>query len=74
MIERTIQTVKGLLIKTYQNVEDPFLAILNYNSTPKQDLPAPNMMLMGGRLRTTLPVGIELLKPIFDIEPDVVEL
>lgn len=65
MVERMIQTVKALLTKAYQNKEDPFLAILNYNTTPKQDLPAPCQLLMGRRLRTKLPVSKEILKPNF---------
>lgn len=67
MVERTIQTVKGLLYKAMENKEDPFLAILNYNSTPKQQLPAPSMLLMGRRLRSTIPVHKDTLHPAYKI-------
>lgn len=36
MAERAIQTVKSLMIKAYESKTDPFVAILNYNSTPKK--------------------------------------
>lgn len=65
MVERTIQTIKGLFIKALKEKEDPFLAVLNYNATPKQDLPAPCFLLMGRRLRTTLPISQALLKPSY---------
>lgn len=74
MIERSIQTIKGMLIKAYQSKEDPFLTVLNYNSTPKQNLPAPSTMLMGRRLRTTLPVGVQTLKPMFSTNKFKTEL
>nr|CAI5849336.1 unnamed protein product [Callosobruchus analis] len=67
MIERAIQSVKGLLAKCLQDGGDPFLAILSYNTTPKQDLPAPCDILMGRKLRTTLPVSKKLLEPKFSI-------
>lgn len=68
MVERMIQTVKALLTKAYQNKEDPFLAILSYNSTPKHNLPAPCQLLMGRRLRTKLPVSKDMLIPNFPTE------
>lgn len=61
MVERAIQSVKGLLVKSYEENRDPFLAILCYNITPKQGLPSPSQLLMGRRLRTTLPVSRKLL-------------
>ena len=67
MVERTIQTVKGLLTKAQQYNEDPLLAILNYNVTPKMELPAPCELLMGRRLRTTLPVSKKLLQSTFPV-------
>lgn len=68
MIERAIQTVKGLFKKAIQSNEDPFLAILYYNTTPKQDAPAPCSLLMGRKLRTLLPVGQHILKPEYSLE------
>ena len=58
--ERTVQTVKNMLIKS----EDPYLALLTYRATP---LPwcnlSPAELLMGRRLRTTLPILRENLDP-----------
>lgn len=68
MIERAIQTVKGLLVKSYEVGDDPFLAILNYNVTPKEKLPSPSQLLMGRRLRTTLPIEKSLLFPKYSLK------
>nr|CAI5841734.1 unnamed protein product [Callosobruchus analis] len=68
MVERAIQTVKGLLIKSIKNGEDPFLSILQYNSTPKADVPAPCDLLMGRKLRTLCPVPKNLLLPKFPVQ------
>lgn len=63
MVERAIETAKSLLTKSYQQGTDPCLAILDYNVTPKQGLPPPSQLLMGRRLRTTLPVIKRYLNP-----------
>ena len=59
-VERSVQTVKNLLVKS----QDPYLAILMYRSTP---LPwcglSPAELLMGRRLRTNLPLVLDHLKP-----------
>lgn len=67
LVERHIQTVKSLLTKAIQDKQDPLLAVLNYNITPKNNLPAPCALLMGRRLRTDLPVANLLLKPNFSL-------
>ena len=58
--ERTIQTVKHILRKS----DDPYLALLSYRATP---LPwcnlSPSELLMGRRLRTTLPQTTHHLIP-----------
>lgn len=60
LVERMVKTVKRLL----QQSDDPYLALLNYRSTP---LPwckvSPTELLMGRRVRTTLPQLGEQLKP-----------
>jgi hypothetical protein len=40
---------------------------LYYNTTPKQDLAAPCEILMGRKLRTTLPISKELLMPKYPL-------
>lgn len=67
MVERAIQTVKGLLTKAVKSGEDPFLAMLYYNVTPKADLPAPCDLLMGRKLRTLCPVPKHVLQPKFPL-------
>lgn len=65
MIERTIEDVKALLQKSN---DDLFLAVLNYNNTPKIDNKSPSELLMGRRLRAVIPVHIDILKPKFPVE------
>ena len=55
MVERTVQTVKNLLKKAKENGDDPYLAILNFRTTPKQLERSPAQLLMGRKLRTLLP-------------------
>ncbi|UYV84619.1 hypothetical protein LAZ67_X002847 [Cordylochernes scorpioides] len=40
-VERTIQTIKGLIIKAVKSGRDPNLALTEFNNTPKYDLPSP---------------------------------
>ncbi|KAM7310535.1 uncharacterized protein ISCGN_007443 [Ixodes scapularis] len=57
--ERTVQTVKRLLEKS----ADPYLALLAYRSTPGPLGKSPSELLMGRRLRSTLPVHPKKLTP-----------
>ena len=57
--ERAVRTVKSLLKKA----DDPFLALLAYQSTPLQNGYSPAELLMGQQLRNTVPVTPELLQP-----------
>lgn len=59
-----------MLIKSIHEKEDPFLAILNYNVTPKQDIQSPSQLLMGRRLKTTLPTSLSVLQPKYSIGHD----
>ncbi|KAG8174308.1 hypothetical protein JTE90_010934 [Oedothorax gibbosus] len=65
MVERSIETLKGILFKVHQSQGDPNLALIEYNNTPKQNLPSPAEMLMGRVLRSLTPVKNILLKPKF---------
>ena len=61
-VERAVQTVKRLLNQS----NDPYMALLTYRSTP---LPwcnfSPSELLMGRRLRTTLPIIQDQLTPLW---------
>ena len=58
--ERAVQTVKRLWIKT----ADKQLALLNYRTTPLEDVNlSPAQLLMGRRHRNILPAATDILRP-----------
>jgi transposase InsO family protein len=57
--ERAVKTVKQLLKKN----QDPYLAMLTYRSTPLENGYSPAELLMGRKLRTTLPMSKKQLQP-----------
>ena len=57
--ERAVKTVKQLLDKN----EDPYLALLSYRSTSIRNGYSPSELLMGRKIRTTLPQVLKQLKP-----------
>lgn len=63
LVERTIQTVKKLLLKALESNSDPFIALLHYRTTPKGDLPSPSQLLMSRSLRTRVPTITDNLRP-----------
>jgi transposase InsO family protein len=63
LAEKTVQTVKGLLTKAKQSGQDPYLAMLNYRTTPVDGVASPAQILMSRRLRTTLPATGRQLSP-----------
>ncbi|XP_044167689.1 uncharacterized protein K02A2.6-like [Acropora millepora] len=58
-VERAVKTAKDLIIKS----EDPYLALLSYRSTPLENGYTPAELLMGRKLRSTLPLVPEKLTP-----------
>ena len=57
--ERAVKTVKSLITKS----EDPYLALLSYRSMPLQNGYTPAELLMGRKLRSTLPLVSNKLTP-----------
>ena len=57
--ERAVQTVKRLLKKS----TDPYIAMLNYRTTPLRQGLSPAELLMGRRLRSRVPVITSKLQP-----------
>lgn len=54
-VERTVQTVKKALKKSFETGEDPYLALLSMNSTPDATGVSPAERLLGRQTRTQLP-------------------
>uniref|UniRef100_A0A3B3T321 Uncharacterized protein n=1 Tax=Paramormyrops kingsleyae TaxID=1676925 RepID=A0A3B3T321_9TELE len=57
--ERTVQTIKNLLKKA----RDPYRALLADGATPMSNGYSPAQLLMGRRLRTSVPTLSENLRP-----------
>ena len=57
--ERAVRTVKNLLEKG----DDPYIALMAYRSTPLENGYSPSELLMGRKLRTTIPMIIKQLLP-----------
>lgn len=57
--ERAIRTIKGLLKKS----SDPYLALMAYRDAPLANGYSPAELLMGRKLRTTIPVVPSQLNP-----------
>ena len=57
--ERTVQTVKRLLVKA----KDPYKALPDYRNSPLDTGFSPAQLFLGRRLNTTLPTTSKLLQP-----------
>ncbi|XP_059061148.1 uncharacterized protein K02A2.6-like, partial [Achroia grisella] len=63
-IERTVQTVKNIIIKTSESHTDYRIALLEYLNTPlDENLASPAELLQSRKLRSVIPVSDRLLKP-----------
>ena len=64
MAESAVKSVKNLLRRAAESKRDPYLAMLDYINTPRQDDDAsPTQRNIGRRARTLLPMTSSLLKP-----------
>ena len=63
LVEKSVQTVKNLLIKAKQDHCDPYLGLLEYRNTPINDVGSPAQLLMSRRLRSIIPTTEPQLKP-----------
>ncbi|XP_052756041.1 uncharacterized protein K02A2.6-like [Galleria mellonella] len=62
-VERMVQTIKNIMIKTNEDQIDYRLAILEYLNTPLTDsLPSPAELLQSRKLKSIIPTSNKLLK------------
>ena len=55
LVEREIQTVKRILLKSEESNEDPYFGLLNLNATPLKNGMSPAEMMFNRSVRTLLP-------------------
>ena len=63
LAEKSVQIIKSLLNKSKANNQDPYLSLLEYRNTTVDNVGSPAQLLMGRKLRATLPVTTSQLKP-----------
>ncbi|XP_045771856.1 uncharacterized protein K02A2.6-like isoform X2 [Maniola jurtina] len=63
LVESGVKIVKRILTKCAESGDDPYLALLQYRTTPRNNLPSPSELLMSRRLRTLIPTVIKHLEP-----------
>lgn len=65
LVERAIQTVKRTLTKVQEAKGDLHLALLSLRTTPVDtDMPSPDELLQGRKMRNTLPAKTDGLSPL----------
>lgn len=63
LAESQVKIIKNLLKKAQVDGSDPYLALLNFRNTPKNNAPSPAQLLFSRTLRTRLPTTNNVLKP-----------
>ena len=71
LAEKSVQTIKRMMMKCHESGEDFYLALLDYHNTPRENMGSPAQRLMGRRTKTRIPTSEVLLKPQI-IEPGIV--
>ncbi|CAG9089362.1 unnamed protein product [Plutella xylostella] len=59
--ERAVQSVKNILKKCIDSGHDFHLSLLNFRTTPRDDMDSPAQILMGRRLHNRLPMSRKLM-------------
>ena len=72
LAEKAVNIVKNILKKAKEDHKDPYLGLLEYRNTPIDGIGSPAQLLMGRRLRTTLPATHAHLQPSI-INPKTVQ-
>ncbi|KAK7939091.1 hypothetical protein WMY93_002417 [Mugilogobius chulae] len=62
LAEKAVQIVKRLFKKATETCSDPYLALLNYRTSPLENGKSPAELLMNRELRTRLPSASQLLR------------
>lgn len=63
LAERNVQTIKDMLDKCKESNSDPYIALLNFRTTPNSLGTSPSQLLMSRLLRTKLPILYKKLRP-----------
>lgn len=63
LAEKSVQTCKRILDKAKSSGTNPILCLLEYRTTPVDNLASPAQLLMGRRLRSILPTTSQHLQP-----------
>ncbi|XP_037293775.1 uncharacterized protein K02A2.6-like isoform X1 [Manduca sexta] len=63
LVESGVKIIKRILTKCAESGDDPHLALLQYRTTPRGNLPSPAELLMSRRLRTLIPTVVKHLQP-----------
>lgn len=61
--ESSVKIVKNILKKCKETGTDPYIALLHYRNTPKNNLPSPAQLLMSRTLRMNIPIVENKLRP-----------
>ena len=72
LAEKSVQIIKRMLNKSKRDGQDSYLSLLELRNTRVGDIGSPAQLLMGRRLRTSLPVKATQLEPR-TINPDCVK-
>lgn len=67
LIERMIQKVKGLILKTTETLRSIPTAIMSYNATSKSDQPSPTELLMDRKIKPDILVTKAILTPKYEV-------